>query len=123
MSNSTFPGLSTAEQIFKDLVWTPMITSGEAALIAAEGPIGAVLGTIEKSVLNDISDALFMQLCLVIDIEAVQMVSAQAASAYADSSLRLKVVVQESGVQSVAYQSALAAERQALSAFTQFHAA
>ena len=122
MTTSTFQGLTEAEQIFKDIVWDPLISAGETALIGLEGPAGPFLGPIEKPLLTALANVLFGQIVLLVDIEALQFVDAKAAAAYADSSLRLKVVIQESGAQSVAYQSAMAAERQALSSFTRFHA-
>lgn len=88
-----------------------MIKAGEVWIAGAEATIpfldlGIVQG-IEDDVLQAITDYVFAQLILAIDITSIQLVGAERQSLYDDSSEQLVLIAQSQGVQSDAYKTAL----------------
>lgn len=120
MSDTAYPVLTTIEQVFKDIVWTPMITLGEN-WIEAEIPILdlPVIKQVDEAVLEKITDAIYSQICLLIDIGAIQLKDAAMQSAYDASSEKLVVIGEEQGVTSDAYKQAQVDAIAALRSFAQ----
>lgn len=119
MTDSAFPTLTTDEQIFHDLVWIPMLTAGETWLEGAVPVLALpVIKQVDEAALGAIARWLFNQLVLIVDITAIKLVNAAHQSAYDSASLQLKIVSEESGVNSDAYRQAQAKALSALSAFT-----
>lgn len=120
MTTSAFPELSQAEQIFKDLVWEPMLKAGESWL-EVELPFLSlpVIKPLGEEVVSVITDGIFRALVQVLDVTAIRWKVSADQDAYTVASLQLLIVAQESGVQSDAYQKARDVARQALSQFTQ----
>jgi hypothetical protein len=118
MTTSAFPALTEAEQVFKDLIWNPMIFAGEN-WIEAEVPFLdlPVIKQLDEATLNAVTDAIFSYVCETVDIAAIQLSNAAAQSAYESASENLVVVATEKGVTSDEYKTALAQELQALAAF------
>lgn len=122
MSDSPFPALTTAEHVFKDLVWDPMIKAGET-WIETEAPVfsAPILKQIEEGTLNEITDYMYSMIVEFIDVTAIRLVNAAHQSAFDHQSLQLKIVAQESGVGSDAYKAQRTKALAALSAFTHFN--
>lgn len=119
MTTSAFPALTEAEQVFKDLLWTPMITAGENWL-EVEVPFLElpVIKQLDEAVINEITDALFNYVILVIDVTAIKLVNTIHQSAYDTASLKLRVIAQNEGINSDAYKQAREAELAAQSTWT-----
>jgi hypothetical protein len=119
MSTVAFNPLTQAEQVFKDLVWDPMLKVGET-WIEGMVPVLAwpVFKQIDEEAIQLITDYLFSQIVLVIDVETITLINDLHQSAFDKSSLKLKVVLHEKGVESDAYKQALAEELAAMSNFT-----
>jgi hypothetical protein len=119
MPISAYPALTTAEQIFKDLVWTPAILAGETWL-EAEVPALNLPGLkqLDEEAIKALSNWLFSQVVLVIDIETIQLVNSEHQSAYDKASEALAVIAEENGVKSDEYKKAQSAALAELSRFT-----
>ena len=119
MTTSAYAPLTEAEQVFKDLIWTPMITAGENWL-EAEVPFLdlPIIKQLDETTLQTITDAIYAQICLLIDVGSIQLVNAENQAAYDAASENLVVVGAEQGVNSDAYKAALAKSLAELSAFT-----
>lgn len=124
MTDSAYTPLTNAEQIFYDLVWSPMIAAGEKAL-ETEVPFFAapVISTLEEGIINDASKWVYQQVVLFIDIEMIKLVNAAHQTAYDSASLQLKVIAIDDGITSPQYATARTAAMLALSQFTRFGAA
>lgn len=124
MTTSSFSPLTTAETIFKEVVWDPLLKVGEAALFA-EVPIldAPVLGTIDDIVIQAVGDLVFDKIRLLVDIAAIQLLNPIRQQAYANASLELKVIAEEKGADSDEFKQALAKAAAAQSAFTGIDAA
>lgn len=119
MTSSAFAPLTHAQQIFKDLVWDVSVKAGEIYL---EGVVPAlnlpVLKQAEEGVVQVISDALFNQLILFIDITAIKLVNSAHQSAYDRASIELAVIAQDKGIESDEFKKARDVAKAALSQFT-----
>lgn len=111
MSDSAFKPLSTAERIFYEVVWTPMIKAGE---IWIEGAVPflalPVVKQLDEAAINALTDALFHQMTLFVDVTAIRMVDARRQVAWESASEKLSILAKEQGEASDAYKKALAAE-------------
>ena len=96
-----------------------MLTAGETWL-EVEVPFLnlPVIKQLDEVAISTITDALFNQLCLVVDIEAIALVDAAHESAYVSAALQLKVVLNDKGIGSPEYASQKAAALAALSKWT-----
>lgn len=104
MTTQVSQPLSNAEQVFKDLVWDPLIAAGEGALFTAIPVLNApVLGAIDDGVIKLVSGWLFDQLRLLMDVTAIQLKNSAHQSAYESASEQLAVIADEQGVTSDAY--------------------
>ena len=121
MTAVAYGPLTAAEQVFKDLIWDPLVKAGEVYIDGLQASIPVldwpIVQGIEKDAIGVITDAIFRQLALTVDLGAIQLVNAEAQSVYDASSEQLVVVATEQGVNSDAYRKALQAELQALAAF------
>lgn len=121
MGTVAYKPLTIAEQVFKDLVWTPGLLAGELTL---EGAVPffniPVLKDLERGIIEELSDWLYSQLCLLVDVNAIRLVNAAHQTAYLSASLRLKVLAMDHGLDSKEFKYARDAARLALSEFTRF---
>ena len=119
MSEIAFKPLTTAEQVFKDLVWTPAILAGELALEDAV-PFFALPGirTIEEGLINIFTDWLYNQFVLLVDVTAIRLVNAEHQAEYDKASLELKIIAIDKGIDSDEFKKAREAAKLALSKFT-----
>jgi len=118
MSGGTFPVLTEIEQVFYDIVWRPLIVTGETYLEGVAPFLALpVVKQLDESVINGLTDALYHQLVLLVDISAVQLIDPIRQAAYEKASEQLVIVATEKGVNSSDYQQAKA---QALADFSQF---
>lgn len=119
MTTSAFPILTSVEQVFYDLIWTPMFTAGENWL-EVEVPLLdlPIVKQLDEAGLKVLSDAIFQQLTLFIDVSAIKLVNAARQNAYDNASLQLKIVAQTNGINSDAYKAQLASTLAAMSKFT-----
>ena len=123
MSTGVTSKLTQEEQLFKTLIWDPLITAGETALFAALPVLNApVLGTLDHAALSSLSDWIFSQICLFIDITTIRLQNSAYQSAYDQASESLKIIALDKGVDSDDYKTALAANVAALSQFARFMA-
>jgi len=118
MTTSVSPTLTQAEQIAYDLFWKPMIDAGKAALFVAVPELNApILGTIDNAIIDVISNVVFNQLRLFIDVTEIKFVSAAHMKAYTTENLKLALIAKQDGVNSNAYQTEKAVSLQTLSVF------
>lgn len=119
MTTSAYAPLTQAEKIFKDLIWDPVFRLGEGYLEGV-APFFAlpIVRTLEEGVINEISDYIFSNLALIIDVTAIRLINAAHQSAYDTASVELAIVAQESGIESDAFKQARDAAKVALSNFT-----
>lgn len=107
MTTVAFRPLSEAEQIFKSVIWDPMLLAGEIWLEATVPFLDLpVIKQIDESLIGDLTDAVFNYIVLIVDVEAIKLVNAARQSAYDTASLKLKVIAQNEGVNSDAYAKA-----------------
>ena len=118
MSDIAYRPLSQAEQIFKNIIWTPMIKAGETWL-ETEVPFLAfpVVKELDEIAIQAITDWTFSQIVLIVDIAAIRLVNTAHQAAYDAASEKLVVVAQEKGIGSDEYK---AAQSQALSDLARF---
>lgn len=123
MTNSATPTLTTIQTIFKDLVWDPLIVTGETALFAWEAPalsipvIGTVLTAGEKEIISLATDWLFSQLSLLIDMTVIPFIDKSHQAAFDSAAEKLLVIAHDSGPTSQAFEDAKNAEKTAFLAF------
>jgi hypothetical protein len=116
------PQLSLAEQLFYDLAWRPLIMSGETALFTAV-PFLATPGLmqVEEEVIDQISQWVFSQLRLLIDVTAIRLVNSEHQSAYDDAFVKLKILAQESGTDSQEFKDAKTKAADDLARFVRYN--
>jgi hypothetical protein len=121
MTTSVNQSLTSAETIFYNLIWTPMITAGENYI---EGEIPfldlPVIKQLDEATITLITDAIFNQIILLIDVSAIQLINAEHQSAYDAASEQLVIIAQEKGITSSEFLQAQAAALVAMSQFTRF---
>jgi hypothetical protein len=121
MTTSAYAPLTSAQTVFKDLIWSPMILAGET-YIEGVVPFLALPGIkqVDEATINALTDWAFNQLMLVMDVTAIKLVNATHQTAYDNASLQLRVLIEEKGLGSPEYAQAKTAALAALSLFTQF---
>lgn len=119
MTTSISKTLTSDEQIFKDLVWSPAIKAGELALESAV-PFFAlpVINIVERGVIDQLSGWVFEQVVLLIDVTVIKLANIEHQEAYDKASLELKVIAVDKGINSDEFKIARDAARLALSKFT-----
>lgn len=118
MSTVAFKPLTVTEQVFYDLIWKPMIQSGESWL-ELHVPFLAlpIIKQLDEVAIESITNAIFRQIIQVVDVTAIQLVNATHQAAYDSASEQLLIVAEEKGTQSNEYKKAQA---DALAALSQF---
>ncbi len=119
MSSSAYAPLTSAEQIFYDLIWTPMLTLGENWL-ELEVPFLdlPIIKQLDEGTIKIVTDAFYHQLVLIIDVTAIKLVNTIHQAAYDSAFENLAVVIDENGVGSDAYKTAQTNALAALSRFS-----
>ncbi len=118
MSNSAIPSLTVAENIFKDLVWDPLLMMGETALFVAVPALDwPILGTIDRAILGEVSDWIFHQIVLIIDVTVIKFVNAEHQAAFDTAQEKLFVVATDYGPTSTQFLEARDAAAKALAQF------
>ncbi len=121
MGNIANTPLSEAEQIFKSLIWDPLVLSGEASLFLAIPVLNTpILRKIETALIHKLSDWLWDQIRLLIDIEAIRLVNSEHQVAFANASLKLRVIALEKGIDSDEFKQARDSAARDLAKFTNF---
>lgn len=122
MSDSAFRKLTLIEQMFKDLIWDPGIRAGQISL-EGELPFFALPGIkqIEEGVIRELSDWVFYQFVLSVDLAAIKLVNHEHQSAYDSASEHLSIVAIEKGIDSDEFKKAREDAKIALSRFTHFN--
>lgn len=118
MSDSAFRPLTQIEKIFKDLVWDPMVKSGE---VWVEGAVPVLnlplLKQLDEAVMERLSNAVYEQICTWVDIGAIKLVDAQHDKAFKDASLQLLLIAHAHGADSPEFKKANEDAKAALAAF------
>lgn len=115
---------TTAENIFRQLVWDPVVAAGLAAFFIDFPFLNLpVIRPLISWAAQGFAGWLFDQLRLLTDVTAIQIANSLHQDAFEAASLRLKIVALDEGVESPAYAQALSIAKQTLSQFTQFHTA
>ena len=119
MTTVAFAPLTTAEQIFHDLIWEPMIKIGmnwiEGAVPFLDLP---VIKNIDEELLGILTDYIFKQLVLTVDVTAIRLVNEAHQAAFNSASLQLELIAEQSGISSEAFIKARNDAKAALSKFT-----
>jgi len=112
LTTSVNPTLTDIENIFTDVVWTPLVKGAEVALDAAEATIPildwGITQDIEAAAINAITNAVLSRLLLFIDVSAIQFLDAELQSKWTSASESLALIATEQGANSNAYKTALA---------------
>jgi uncharacterized protein (DUF2342 family) len=108
--------------IFKDLVWTAMITAAKQALFAAVpwlgwGPIGVFVGF----VIGLLAEHLYDAMKLAIDMRLIVFKNEQHRKAFDDASVKLKIIASGKGIDSPEYREAREEHKKRLSDFVKFY--
>lgn len=121
MTTSAYAPLTNAEQIFYDLVWSPMVKAGESYLEVQIPILNApIIKQVDEAVLEGIANYTFQQFKLLIDTTTIKLINSAHQSAYDTASLQLMIIAQESGIDSNDYKAARASALLALSQFSQY---
>lgn len=122
MTTSVDPSLSAGESIFESLIWKPAVDAGLVALKASV-PVLAVwpLSTILDGVVNALSNFLFGQTKLLVDLTSIQLMDAVQQKAYETASEKLRIIAHDQGVQSDAFIQAREAAKTSLSNLVHFN--
>lgn len=98
-----------------------MIEAGEVWIEGAAPVLAApVLKQLDEAAIGAVTDWVFNQLVLIIDIAAIKLINSAHQSAYDSASLQLAVIAQEKGITSDAFIQARKTAALAMSAFTEF---
>jgi hypothetical protein len=121
MTISAYAPLTTAEDIFFNLIWTPLVTAGEASLFAAIPFLNLpILGSIIKGILDELSSWIFQKVRLFIDLSAIKLVNEVHQAAYDQASIQLSQIASQKGITSEEYLTARAAAAASFSALVHF---
>jgi hypothetical protein len=121
MSISAYPSLTSAQKIFKDLVWDLGINAAIVGLDSAVPFLAIpVISRVKKILIHGVTDWVFNYIVLFVDVTAIKLVNSAHQATYEAESLRLKVVLHNSGIDSPEFKEARDAAKIALSRFTRF---
>lgn len=108
MTTSAYRPLTQVEQVFKQLIWTPMIKAGEVWIEGAVPFLALpVVKTLDEMAIEALTDAIFNQVVMLIDVTAIKLINVELQSKWASVSQTLAIIAQEQGVTSDVYQKAL----------------
>jgi len=124
MSDTDFPPLTQAEQLFYDVAWLPLLRAGEVWL-EGQVPFLNIPGVkdVDEAVLKAVADYIFDQLRLVLDVTAIKFVDAAHEAAYEKSSVTLKLISMEKGRASPEYEEARKHAEEEFALYLRFGAA
>jgi len=123
MTTSAFKNLTIAEKIFKDLIWDTGILAGELAIEGAVPFLALpVISTLERTIIHELSDWLFNQFVLLVDVAAIHLVNAEHQRAFDSASVKMKVIALDQGLNSPEYRKARTDATATLSKFVHFGA-
>lgn len=121
MGTGAYKSLSVAEQIFKDLVWTPGIHAGELALESAVPLLALpILKQVGEETIDLIADALFNQFIMIVDVTTIKLVNAEHQAAFDKARVTLQIIAHDKGIDSPDFQNARENAKAALSQFVRF---
>lgn len=104
MTTSAYPELTEVEQLFKEFVWDPLLILGETALETYVPALALpVIKQVDEEILSLISDALYRQIILFVDITSIKLVNALHQSALDEAMSKLKTLSLEKGNKSPEY--------------------
>lgn len=119
MGTVAFRSLTAAEQIFKSLIWDPMIQAGEVWIEGAVPFLALpLIKQIDEATIQAITDAIFSQVVMTVDVTAIKLVNNAHQAAYDSFSEDLALVADEQGVDSDAFKQAQTKALAGLSQFT-----
>ncbi len=125
MTTAVNPTLTEIETIFYNLIWTPMIKAGEVWIAGEESAIPildlGITQDLEDDIVQAITDAMYKQLVLWVDVTTITLLNAAHQAAYTTASEQLVIIAQEQGITSEAYLQAQATALADLSKFTQLN--
>lgn len=111
MTTSAYKPLTTAEKIFYEVVWKPLLKAGEVALAGVEASVPVldlpIVQGLEDDVIDAVADAVFKRIVLFIDVTAIKLTNPVLQSKWASASESLPLIAQEQGESSDAYKQAL----------------
>lgn len=122
MSTSTNKILSKAEQIFYDVVWRPLFLAGEKALEYYVPFFNLpIVKQIEEGLIDEVCRDLFDQFSTFLDVEYVKLKNEKLQSTYEQASEGLAVIVEEQGINSDAYKTAIVSYAAAVSNLVRYN--
>ncbi len=126
MGTGAFKPLTQVEQIFKAMVWDPMIKAGEIWLETAVPVIDPIIDfpvikELDEFAIQKITDSLFNFFVLLVDMTAIKLIDPIMQSAYESSSEALVVISIEKGNTSDEYKKAEAKAIVDFSSFVRMH--
>jgi hypothetical protein len=123
VTEQAYPGLSKAEEIFKDLIWDNAIEAALVALFAA-APYLAVppLKTIISGIIRLVGDTFFKYIRLIVDVNAISLVNKQHQANFEAISVKLRVLAYQKGIESNEFKKAKAEAKVAFAKFVKFGA-
>lgn len=108
MTDVAYPELTEIEIAFKTVIWTPMIKAGEIWLEGAVPFLALpVIKQLDEFTIEQISDALFNQIIVFIDVNAIKLKNAQMQAKWTTEAEALSLIATEQGADSDAYKKAL----------------
>lgn len=122
MTQSVTPAIGTVEDLFQSLVWDNLVQAGLTALFVqvpffAMWPIAPII----RYLTNLFASQLFSQMRLTVDLGLISLLNAQAARAFEDASVTLKIIGQEKGIDSDEFKKARSDAKAALAQFVRFN--
>jgi Flp pilus assembly pilin Flp len=99
MTTSAFRPLTEAENIFKQVIWTPMIMAGEVWIEGAVPFLDLpVIKQLDEATISALTDAIYNQLVTLVDVTAIKLVSTDLQNKWTSASEALALIAQEQGV-------------------------
>lgn len=118
MTTVAYTPLTTAENAFKTVIWTPLIRAGELYLEGLAPFLALpVVKQLDELIVNQLTDALFEFLRLQVDLAAIKLVNEHRQAVWSHASERLGILANELGDHSLEYQKALTDEANAFALF------
>ena len=121
-TNPPSPAVGDIEDLFKSIVWDNLTQAALAALYVDVPFLNTpVLSWFVSLVFNGIVNKIYSLLILFIDLNAIQLINAENQQAYDNATVELKLIAQQQGSGSAAYQEALTNAKTAFSKLISFH--
>lgn len=121
MGTVAYKPLSLAEQIFKDLIWTPILKGGEIALEGAVPFLALpVVKQLDEFAIEEFTDWVFSQVVLFVDVTSIRIVNAEHQAAYTTAFINLQVIAHDKGITSPDFLEARENAKASLNKFVRF---